>query len=559
MSKIYGIDLGTTYSCVCYIDANGLPQIVGDIQSTELLTPSVVMFEENERDDEIVIVGSHAKEYAKLDPERVIDTVKRHMHNSSKTFVVDGRNYSPVDISAKILKHLTDSATQKLGIPVTDVVITVPAYFGALERDRTMQAGKQAGLNVHDIITEPMAAALHYGLEEEIGKTILVYDLGGGTFDVAIMRIEENFHKRVLAVRGDHDLGGVLWDNAISEYWVKQIAESSAFLEGNILADRATMASIRLEAEKAKQRLSGAMLVSKHVLAFEGKAYPVSIDRDSFDDLTSGLLERTITLVDEALDIVKQKLAASNQNMLPLKIDKIIMVGGSSLMKQVGERIKRRFGDSVELLLDNPHFAVAYGAAQYAAYLTEKPETIEELRTFVKQMFPEQFASLDSSSIDIETLPHETVVAFAAEAGMSLPKLMSLVKSRFTDVCPKSFGIMHVTDASSGYFVTNLIRTQQEMPAKGSKMFATVQSGQRVVTLNCVENERNLGIEDEPVGYNAEELIGTAEIELEPGMPEGAPIEVTIEFTPTGLVRVHGRDMTHGREAVGEFRSRATG
>ena len=222
MAEFYGIDLGTTYSCIARIDSDSIPQIVS-IRGNQY-TPSAIAFDDNNK----MIVGQAAKNNITNNRENTVILIKREMSNKDYTRTINGKTYTPVDISSFILKDLVDEANKQLAAeedgfqPIYDVVITVPAYFGTLEKERTLAAGKKAGLNVLQLINEPTAAALAYGRKQRADKTLLVYDLGGGTFDVSILRFE-NWIINTLSTDGDHHLGGADWDRAIVDFALKKI------------------------------------------------------------------------------------------------------------------------------------------------------------------------------------------------------------------------------------------------------------------------------------------------------------------------------------------------
>src|SRR5437868_4663946 len=215
LKRVYGIDLGTTYSAIAYVDEHGKPVIVPN-QESERITPSVVLF-----DGENVIVGNTAKESAKVEPHRVVSRIKQHMGDPNFVFEYEGQAYSPEDLSSFILRKVVGDAEVALGDQITDVVITCPAYFGTPEREATANAGRLAGLNVRAILNEPTAAAIAYGLEQGEDQTVLVYDLGGGTFDITMIEIRDRLI-RVICTGGDHRLGGALWDEAIVMYLAQE-------------------------------------------------------------------------------------------------------------------------------------------------------------------------------------------------------------------------------------------------------------------------------------------------------------------------------------------------
>ena len=250
LKRVYGIDLGTTYSAIAYVDEHGKPVIVPN-QESERITPSVVLF-----DGESVIVGNTAKESAKIEPDRVVGRVKQNMGDPNFVFEHDGQAYSPEDISSFILRKVVGDAELALGLdePITDVVITCPAYFGTDEREATANAGRLAGLNVRAILNEPTAAAIAYGLEQGEDQTVLVYDLGGGTFDVTMIEIKDRLI-RVICTGGDHRLGGALWDEAIVLYLADQFRVQTG-VDADPMDDPEVLNDLFLQAERGKKTLS---------------------------------------------------------------------------------------------------------------------------------------------------------------------------------------------------------------------------------------------------------------------------------------------------------------
>ena len=249
MKRVFGIDLGTTYSAIAYVDEHGKPVIVPN-QESERITPSVVLF-----DGEHVIVGNTAKESAKVEPHRVVSRVKQHMGDPHFVFENEGHVYTPEDVSSFILRKVVGDAELALGgEPITDVVITCPAYFGTSEREATANAGRLAGLNVRAILNEPTAAAIAYGLEQGEDQTVLVYDLGGGTFDVTMIEIKDRLI-RVICTGGDHRLGGALWDEAVVLFLADQYRAQTGE-PSDPMDDPEVLNDLFLQAERGKKTLS---------------------------------------------------------------------------------------------------------------------------------------------------------------------------------------------------------------------------------------------------------------------------------------------------------------
>jgi molecular chaperone DnaK len=353
MSKIIGIDLGTTNSCVAVLEG-GEPKVIPNPEGNRT-TPSVVAFKNGERQ-----VGEVAKRQAITNPNTII-SVKRHMGTSHKV-EVEGKEYTPQEISAMILQYLKSYAEDYLGETVTKAVITVPAYFNDAERQATKDAGKIAGLEVERIINEPTAAALAYGLDKtDEDQTILVYDLGGGTFDVSILELGDGVFE-VKSTAGDNRLGGDDFDQVIIDFLVEQFKKENGI---DLSKDKMAMQRLKDAAEKAKKDLSG--VTSTQVsLPFitAGEAGPlhleVTLSRAKFDELSAGLVERTMGPVRQAL---------SDAGLSPSELDKVILVGGSTRIPAVQEAIKKATGKEPHKGV-NPDEVVALGASIQGGVIT---------------------------------------------------------------------------------------------------------------------------------------------------------------------------------------------
>jgi molecular chaperone DnaK len=353
MSKIIGIDLGTTNSCVAVLEG-GEPKVIPNPEGNRT-TPSVVAFKNGERQ-----VGEVAKRQAITNPNTII-SIKRHMGTTHKE-EVEGKQYTPQELSAIILQYLKSYAEDYLGEPVTKAVITVPAYFNDAERQATKDAGRIAGLEVERIINEPTAAALAYGLDKtDQDQTILVYDLGGGTFDVSILELGDGVFE-VKATAGDNRLGGDDFDQVVIDYLVDQFKKENGI---DLSQDKMALQRLKDAAEKAKKDLSG--VASTQVsLPFitAGPAGPlhmeVTLTRAKFDELTAHLVERTMGPVRQAL---------SDAGISPAELDKVILVGGSTRIPAVQEAIKKATGKEPHRGV-NPDEVVAMGAAIQGGVIT---------------------------------------------------------------------------------------------------------------------------------------------------------------------------------------------
>lgn len=353
MSKIIGIDLGTTNSCVSVLEA-GAPKVIPNPEGGRT-TPSVVAFKKGER-----IVGDAAKRQALTNPN-TISSIKRLM-GSGKKVEAEDKEYTPEEISAMILSYMKDYAESYLGEKVTKAVITVPAYFNDSQRQATKNAGKIAGLEVERIINEPTAAALAYGLEKNEGQTILVYDLGGGTFDVSILELGDGVFE-VKSTNGNNKLGGDDFDNCIIDYLVTEFKKDNGI---DLSKDKMAMQRLKESAEKAKKDLSGVVStqISAPFIAKGDDGEPVHLDmtltRAKFEDLIRDLVESTLDPVHKALKDAKMKKE---------DIDKVILVGGSTRIPMVYDLITKELGKEPSREV-NPDEVVSMGAAIQGGVLT---------------------------------------------------------------------------------------------------------------------------------------------------------------------------------------------
>lgn len=354
MSKVIGIDLGTTNSCVAVME--GGEAVVIPNPEGGRTTPSVVGFK---KDGERV-VGETAKRQAITNPDRTIISVKRHMGSNHKE-TIDGKDFTPQEISAIILQKLKADAEAYLGQPVTQAVITVPAYFNDSQRQATKDAGKIAGLEVLRIVNEPTAAALAYGMEKSEDQTILVYDLGGGTFDVSILELGDGFFE-VKATSGDNSLGGDDFDQVIIDYLVDEFKKEQGV---DLSKDKAAVQRLKDAAEKAKKELSGVLTTTislPFITMVDGvpQHLELNLTRAKFEELSAHLVERTLGPTRQAL---------SDAGMTPNDIHKIVLVGGSTRIPAVQEAIKKLTNKEPHKGV-NPDEVVALGAAVQAGVLT---------------------------------------------------------------------------------------------------------------------------------------------------------------------------------------------
>ena len=347
MGTVIGIDLGTTNSCVAVIEGD-TPTVITNKEGYRT-TPSVVAFTKSKER----IVGDAAKRQAAVNSDRTIFSIKRHMGTDYRK-KIDGKYYTPQEISAFILMKLKEDAEDFLGQPVTDAVVTVPAYFTDAQRQATKDAGKIAGLNILRIINEPTSAALAYGLDNGTAQKVLVYDLGGGTFDVSVIDIGDNVIE-VLATSGDNHLGGDDFDERIVNYLVEQFKISDGI---NLSKDVSAMQRLREEAEKAKTELSSSVTTNINLpfiaMSKDGPHHiDITLSRQTFNELTADLVDRTITPVENALH---------DAGLSKTDINMVLLVGGSTRIPAVADKVRQLMGKEPSRNL-NPDECVALGAA----------------------------------------------------------------------------------------------------------------------------------------------------------------------------------------------------
>lgn len=426
MSKVIGIDLGTTNSCVAVMEG-GEPVVIPNREGNRT-TPSVVGFKKDgER-----IVGETAKRQAITNPERTIISIKRHMGTNHKE-TIDGKDYTPQEISAMILQKLKSDAEEYLGTSVTQAVITVPAYFNDSQRQATKDAGKIAGLEVLRIVNEPTAAALAYGMEKGEDQTILVFDLGGGTFDVSILELGDGIFE-VKATSGDNHLGGDDFDEAVMNHLIAEFKKEQGV---DLSKDKAAVQRLKDAAEKAKKELSTVLTTTislPFITVVDGvpQHLEMNLTRAKFEELTADLVERTMGPTRRALQ---------DSGLTPDKIDKIVLVGGSTRIPAVQEAVKKLTGKEAYKGV-NPDEVVAIGAAVQAGVLTGDVKDVVLL-----------------------------------------------------DVTPLSLGI----ETAGGVF-TKMIDRNTTIPTSKSQVFSTFADNQTSVEIHVLQGERSMAADNKTLG-----------------------------------------------------------
>lgn len=512
---VFGIDLGTTYSCIAYVDETGRATVVNNSEGTNT-TPSVVNFASPSQ----VVVGQVAKENAVIDPDNTISLVKTLMGKTDFAISYNGEDKSPEEVSAYILRKVAEDAAKMLDTEVKDVVITCPAYFGTAERTATKNAGIIAGLNVLEVISEPTAAALYYGCaREQEEKTILVFDLGGGTFDVTIMNISSE-KIEVICSDGNHELGGKDWDEAVMRYLAEEFISQTGF-DGEF--DEYAQQDMRLKAEKAKQQLTSRDQVPV-MLDAAGLRARINLTREKFDEITSALLGEAIEKTESAIDVAKEK---------GYNIDEILLVGGSTRMPQVTKAIVDRFGMEPKIL--DPDEAVAKGAAIHA------------VNVYVNNQKSLEPGDVGETTVNVGGATKEINADDYKEELAVQPEMMSIGgKTRQVVVATtKSFAIEVLINGESK--CCNMIIKNEPMP-NGSisvtKEFGTNVANQESAELVVYESD----FMEETFDVDKDFALGTATLELSENLPVGSPIQVTFTLSTEGILEVSGVDKTTGRE-----------
>ena len=535
---IYGIDLGTTYSVVSYIDETGRPAVVRNTEGDDT-TPSVVYFESATS----IVVGKTAKASAGTNPDEVVSLIKREMGNKEYTRTFHGKEFSPSGISGLILAALAESAQEETGRPVRQVVITVPAYFGLLEKDATKKAGEIVGLDVIGIVPEPVAAALSYGVTgSAAGTTFVVYDLGGGTFDSTLIKMTDT-SVEVLAVDGNHKLGGADWDNRLFDYFVQQVVEQTG--DDSIEDDEGSLQELRLLAEETKKALSKAE--SRTVsYRFNGLAAKITVSRAQFEEMTSDLLEETIQITSRMLDEAEGRIPGVRS-----QVSEFLLVGGSSKMPAVAERVGKEYPWKPRLT--DPDLAVAKGAALYAA--GQKVRIVEaETAGGTSGPDTQRAGALPSGPVS-----DAAIAEVVRETGLNADVVEKLAGKTIVNVLPKAVGIRllrnEVTEANydsltdeQRFYVEHLIPAQTQLPHRAPDFVAgTFVANQESVAMWIWEQD----------GEVADPALSANHPVSDPGhiegigahkLPAGSDINIVFDVDAEGVVHLHAVEPRSGKE-----------
>ena len=484
--NVFGIDLGTTYSCVAQIDKQEQAVVMRNFEGAAT-TPSVVYFE----DEKTAVVGEEAKNQLEVEPEKTVSFVKREIGvdaSYDKACNQFPYHYDPTEISAFILKKVVkdaNSVRESEGLePINDVVITCPAYFGTKERMQTKQAGIAAGLNVLAIINEPVAAAISYGVKTDKTQTVLVYDLGGGTFDVSVIKITRG-KIQVVVTGGDHHLGGADWDLAVSQFLLDEFNKANR-TEYSLDSDVHLKNTLLLQAEKAKKSLSAKERAMVN-FQYEGQSARITLSREKFDELTEGLLEQTLSYVESTIEDSKKKGVET--------FDQVLLVGGSSRMPQVKAAVDKRL--NCDARLTDPDECVAKGAAIFA----------------MNKSYEDAIEAFENGETD------------------DCPDMVKC-STTIVNVTSKTYGTSVNEDE-----VDNLIMANTTLPTEGRGHYVTGVDNQPAVPIDVWESNET----EKTIKRALAECLDDGMLTINRNWPKGTPIEMIVRIDDEGLMSVWGK------------------
>ena len=479
-----GIDLGTTYSCLAYIDEDGNPVVEKNFEQEDT-TPSVILFNENGE----IIVGSPAKEMATLyPPERIITSIKRQM-GTDYTVDIDGDTYNPIMLSAVILRKMINDFNENHGCDVKKAVITCPAYFGQNERDATKTAGTIAGLDDVTVINEPTAAAISFGFGNagDGKKRVLVYDLGGGTFDVTVLEIDGPSFTAV-ATDGERLLGGKDWDAVISKIIKEKVSQETGIDVSDLDENEEIRQCLINDSETIKKRLSTAES-TKGTLSVDGQKVVYTVTRSEFESASASLMQTTIDLIDKVL---------ASKNFSMSDIDEVILVGGSSRMPQVKATISARYPDANVKVYD-PDQSVAKGAALYSK----------------------------SNSFDLDSAPVDPSTGEVVEPPAGVLNVHNVLS--------KTFGIKAVYEDGTE-MISNIIYRNEVLPIESVKTYYPVDDGQSTIKVEIYEDSAANDDDGRKTAVIDGAPVGEFMMELPTDVTKNTPIVVKFTATDEGIL-----------------------
>lgn len=507
MGKKIGIDLGTTYSCVAYLNDNGGLEVVKN-QEGNNTTPSVVFFDP---DGQTVVVGEQARPGAAFAPDNLVERIKSQMGSKDYTTNIMGTDYSPTAVSSIILKKLKEDAEVHLGDTIEGCVITCPAYFGTIAKSATLEAAKAADLNVYSIINEPTAAAFAYAYikNEDVNKTVLIYDLGGGTFDCTLLKMEfvgDQKKLNVVASNGDPFLGGKDWDAALRDHVIEEFCRETGEDEDSMKNDTECMVELSESVEKIKKQLTARETV-KLPVNYNGNKQVIEITRDTFDSITESLLQKTISLVNAML---------TKENLTPDAFDEIVLVGGSTYMPQVEACLTATYGKPMAKF--EPNEAVAKGAALMAAFSYECDGTSDS-------------SAQSSTGADGDTSTGDTG---AANQGFVVKTSDGNGTIVVGDIINKSYGIKIWDSGQGKNLILNVLLAGTEKPCKGSSadFMDLVVGGATQITI-CETDEKDMTTE-----YDESFDVYSGPLNVPAGLNPDTPVEVILDLNQSGILAI---------------------
>lgn len=532
---IIGIDLGTTYTVAAYVNENQVPVVIRNQDDNSDTLPSAVYFPEGGGE---AVVGQFAKGMKDVEPHRVIEYIKRYIGKpNAPSYEFDGALYDPISISALILKRVK-TYVEEQGFKVIGVVITVPAYFGHEEREATKQAGKMADLNVITICFEPTAATMNYCLSEyKEPRKIMVYDLGGGTFDVTVsdFRVDDDGKASIEVLRtdGNDRLGGIDFDERLFGYMCDKYAEENGIDTEDMDDDLRN--TIRMQVESAKKDLS-VTEKRNYTIRYDGDRTRIELTREEFENRSRDLVDQTTDLVDKLL---------GDLSYTPDDIDVVLLVGGSTLMPMIKNAVEAKFPGKVKI--EDPHLAVAKGAALAAAVGWN-----ETIRKAIEKSEEEGKEEIEAPGIDGPISREQ-----ASGLMINVPEQVQVVNDKLT----RSLGPAIFTE-DDRYMIDNLLFVGDETTAEAEAVYGTRVENAAAIVVNVYENvaedrtDRLVTPSLDPDGnpqYTDPALkvkhIGEVTLELPPNTPKGSPIKVIFSSGTTGL-KVTAVNMQTGEEAT---------
>ena len=538
----FGIDLGTTYSCIACVKGGGEATVLSNSES-EQTTPSVVFFENADN----VVVGNPAKEELRAGSEKAIARAKQFMGTGRSYEGYRPEALTPQEISAYVLRKLVQDAAAQIDGDVSDVVITCPAYFGLDAKAATRQAGELAGLRVHYVIPEPVAAAYYYATSREGSedKTLLVYDLGGGTFDVTVIR-SDPAEIREVCIEGDARLGGDNWDSAVANRLAEELARECGRNADDVTEHDETMQVLLEAAETAKKQLSSKESTKVRVLSELGQMR-IDFTRKQFDEITGGLLDKTLKLTRDVVANARERHGVDG-------IDEVLLVGGSTFMPQVEAGLRATLADlglgSVPVKRADPHLAVAKGAAWYAHKCAIDSEVKQKIADDTGQQ---------AAAIRIENVPAsirgEAERHVAGRRGIQPSAVKKMTEQRIRNVTAKTFGMKVATDHHGRNFeIDNLIMVDTEVPHEASETVETLVDGQTGVAVKCMESTSR----DAACPLDEGTPIGDAiHVEFGRPLPRDTPVDIRFHLSADGLLSVTATERSTKAVGKGDIRTGA--